>query len=66
MIGNDVIDILQTRRESNWRRRGFIAKLFNDEEQLLIEKSTDPESMLWILWSMKEAAYKVYNRSISK
>ncbi|ABQ06823.1 4'-phosphopantetheinyl transferase family protein [Flavobacterium johnsoniae] len=62
MIGNDVIDILQTRRESNWQRSGFIAKLFNDEEQLLIEKSTDPESMLWILWSMKEAAYKVHNR----
>lgn len=62
MIGNDVIDILQSRRESNWQRRGFIAKLFTDEEQLLIEKSSDPEIMVWILWSMKEAAYKVYNR----
>lgn len=24
MIGNDVIDIQQTRQESNWRRKGFI------------------------------------------
>ena len=64
MIGNDVIDILQSRKESNWQRKGYIEKLFTLEEQLLIAKSLDPESMVWILWSMKEAAYKIYNRKI--
>jgi len=62
MIGNDVIDIQQSRKESNWQRKGYIEKLFTLKEQLLIANSLDPESMVWILWSMKEAAYKVYNR----
>lgn len=62
MIGNDVIDIQQSRKESNWRRKGFIQKLFTLDEQLLISNATNPEIMVWLLWSMKEAAYKVYNR----
>jgi len=62
MIGNDVVDILQSRIESNWQRRGLLQKLFTDDEQLLIKNAKDPEIMLWLLWSMKEAAYKIYNR----
>ena len=62
MIGNDVIDILQSRQESNWQRKGFIQKIFTPEEQLLISKATNPEIMVWQLWSMKDAAYKIYNR----
>lgn len=62
MIGNDVIDILQSRQESNWQRKGFIEKLFTIDEQLLISNASDPEIMVWLLWSMKEAGYKIYNR----
>lgn len=62
MIGNDVIDILQSRHESNWRRKGYIEKLFTPSEQLLISQTSDPEIMIWLLWSMKEAAYKIHNR----
>ena len=62
MIGNDVIDIFQSRHESNWQRKGFIEKLFIAEEQLLITKNSNPEIMVWMLWSMKEAAYKIYNK----
>lgn len=62
MIGNDVIDILQSRKESNWQRKGFIEKIFSPDEQLLISNASNPEIMVWMLWSMKEAAYKIYNR----
>lgn len=62
MIGNDVIDILQSRQESNWQRKGFVEKLFTPSEQLLLSQTSDPETMIWLLWSMKEAAYKIYNR----
>lgn len=62
MIGNDVIDILQSRHESNWQRKGFIQKLFTADEQYIIALDTEPEIMVWLLWSMKEAAYKIYNR----
>ncbi|MEP7093281.1 MAG: 4'-phosphopantetheinyl transferase superfamily protein [Flavobacterium sp.] len=62
MIGNDVVDIIQSRHESNWQRKGFIQKLFTIEEQSLISTDLNPEIMVWLLWSMKEAAYKIYNR----
>jgi phosphopantetheinyl transferase (holo-ACP synthase) len=62
MIGNDVIDMLQSRQESNWQRKGFVEKLFTPTEQLLLSQTSDPETMIWLLWSMKEAAYKIYNR----
>ncbi|WP_333863792.1 4'-phosphopantetheinyl transferase family protein [Sphingobacterium sp.] len=62
MIGNDIVDLVQSRKDSNWRRRGFITKIFNENEQLLIANSYDPEIVVWLLWSMKEAAYKIWNR----
>lgn len=62
MIGNDVVDLELARRESNWKRRGFMEKIFTLKEREIILKSDNPETCLWILWSMKEAAYKVYNR----
>ncbi|KQB41400.1 4'-phosphopantetheinyl transferase superfamily protein [Flavobacterium aquidurense] len=62
MIGNDVIDIIQSRQESNWQRKGFIEKLFAPAEQLIIAQNPNPEIIIWLLWSMKEAAYKIYNR----
>ena len=65
MIGNDVVDILQSRIESNWLRPGFIQKIFTDDEQLLIANAPEPEILVWLLWSMKEAAYKIFNRQTS-
>lgn len=62
MIGNDVVDIIQSRHESNWQRKGFLDKIFTASEQFLIAQSAEPEMMVWLLWSMKEAAYKIYNR----
>ncbi|WP_163397522.1 4'-phosphopantetheinyl transferase family protein [Flavobacterium fluviatile] len=66
MIGNDVVDILQSRQESNWQRRGFLEKLFTEEEQLFIKQETNPEILVWLFWSMKEAAYKIYNRQTKR
>lgn len=62
MIGNDVIDLIQSRQESNWQRKGFTKKLFTPAEQMLIAQNSEPEIIIWLLWSMKEAAYKIYNR----
>jgi len=62
MIGNDIIDLAQSRIESRWQRKGFIEKIFTEEEQQYIKDSEKPEIMVWLLWSMKEAAYKIYNR----
>lgn len=62
MIGNDVVDLALARKESNWRRSGYLQKIFTVNEQLLIESSSHPELLVWNLWSRKEAAYKIYNR----
>lgn len=62
MIGNDIVDLFLAKIESNWKREGFLNKIFTKNEQLLISNATNPEVMVWDLWSRKEAAYKIYNR----
>lgn len=62
MIGNDIVDLAQAKKESNWQRKGFLDKLFTANEQKLILTSENPEQMVWNLWTRKEAAYKIYNR----
>lgn len=67
MVGNDIIDIFETKRISSstvgWKRPGFVEKIFSSEEQMMISNSQDPFSTVWRLWSMKESAYKVYIQS---
>ncbi|WP_316841136.1 4'-phosphopantetheinyl transferase superfamily protein [Pedobacter gandavensis] len=62
MIGNDIVDLQQAVLESNWRRKGYLDKLFSISEQLWIQKAEHPTQMVWLLWSMKEAVYKIHSR----
>ena len=62
MIGNDIVDLDLARKESNWKREGFLDKIYTKQEQSLILNDPNPELMLWSLWSRKEASYKIYNR----
>ena len=66
MIGNDIVDLAQAKQESNWRRRGFLEKVFTAHEQQLIHEAGDPDQMVWLLWSMKESAYKLMVRQTHK
>ncbi len=66
MIGNDIIDLALAKKESNWKRKGFLNKIFTQKEQLQITSSNNPEIMVWNLWSRKEAAYKIYNRQTQR
>ncbi|MHA4894959.1 4'-phosphopantetheinyl transferase family protein [Pedobacter sp. PWIIR3] len=63
MIGNDIVDLQQAAHESNWKRPGYLDKLFTTEEQFLISSAIQPEIMVWLLWTMKESAYKIESRS---
>ncbi|WP_075343457.1 4'-phosphopantetheinyl transferase family protein [Tenacibaculum agarivorans] len=58
MIGNDIIDINFTKEQSNWKRKGFLDKVFTKEEKYLIKNSECPFLSVWRMWSMKESAYK--------
>lgn len=62
MIGNDIVDLNLALKESNWRRSGFLDKIFTSKEQQLILNSENQDRMVWNLWSRKEASYKIYNR----
>lgn len=62
MIGIDIIDIAETKKTTNWERPRFLDKLFTLKEQKLIQSSKDSFIMVWRLWSMKEAAYKLYTQ----
>lgn len=61
MIGNDVVD-LNLAFQTNWRRKGYLQKLFNPSEQEIILNSPEPDEDLWMFWAMKEATYKAHQR----
>lgn len=62
MIGNDIVDLEVARAQSNWKRNGFLQKIFTTREQEYILKAAEPDRMVWLLWAMKEAAYKAHQR----
>ena len=62
MIGNDIVDLNMASVESNWQRKGFLNKIFTDEEQRVILNSQNSFELVWLFWSMKESAYKIYMR----
>lgn len=62
MLGNDVIDLTLAKMQSNWTRRNYLSKVFSHQEQNIIYSSDNPDLMVWLIWSMKEAAYKIVNR----
>lgn len=62
MIGNDIVDLKEAKLKSNWQRPRFLEKLFTLKEQQFIHNSDNAFLMVWRLWSIKEAAYKLYTQ----
>lgn len=62
MIGNDIVDLRLAATQSNWKRKGWLQKIFTDREQEYIGTSKNPEITVWKFWSMKEATYKAHQR----
>lgn len=62
MLGNDIVDLQLAKTQSNWERKGYLAKIFTPEEQNAILNAKNPNNMVWLFWSMKEAVYKIVNR----
>lgn len=65
MIGNDLVDIKKAKIDSNWRRKAYLQKVYTPKEQTLILDHADPDLIVWILWTMKEAVYKANQRITS-
>ncbi|UZO80128.1 4'-phosphopantetheinyl transferase superfamily protein [Aquimarina sp. ERC-38] len=62
MIGNDIVNLTLARKQSNWQRKGWLEKVFTNDEISYIQNSLVPEHSVWMLWSQKEAAYKAHQR----
>ncbi|SFH43095.1 4'-phosphopantetheinyl transferase family protein [Pedobacter insulae] len=62
MTGNDLVDLNQAASDSNWQRKGYLDKIYTLAEQKILIASKDQNETVWLLWSMKEAAYKIYSR----
>lgn len=60
-VGNDIID-LTLAEKALARQERYLEKAFCPSERDLIQSSRQPSRMLWLLWSMKESAYKVHVR----
>ncbi|MDT0690162.1 4'-phosphopantetheinyl transferase superfamily protein [Salegentibacter sp. F188] len=65
MIGNDIVDLKLAAKESNWKRPRLHSKIFSETEQEILQHSKNPEQCFWLLWTMKEAAYKAHQRRFS-
>src|SRR5210317_1290652 len=61
MVGNDIVDLNLADREA-WKRARLRHKVLTPSEQLLLFDAEEPGTFLWVLWSMKESAYKLHFR----
>ncbi|MBZ9651168.1 4'-phosphopantetheinyl transferase family protein [Psychroflexus montanilacus] len=62
MIGNDIVDLAKADRESNIFRLRFLEKICSQEEIKLILSNQNSTHLYWRIWSMKESAYKAFQR----
>lgn len=62
MVGNDIVDLIAAQQNSDWQRPRFLCKLFTESEQRYIKDAKKPFQMVWRLWSMKEASYKLFTQ----
>jgi len=61
MVGNDVVDIADTRRRARHAR--FDTRVFSDRERRAIAEDKDGEARRWAHWAAKESAYKIAKRA---
>ena len=59
MIGNDVVDLHDPDATPTWRTPAFDARVFSPAERAKIAESTDGVRERWLIWTAKEAAYKL-------
>lgn len=68
MIGNDVISLSASSDSLKYRCDRFMNKMFTAREQRFL-KSKSPDNLarwVWLMWSMKESAYKSYYKQFKK
>jgi phosphopantetheine--protein transferase-like protein len=65
VIGNDIVDLKKAKTDSNIFRPRYMEKVLSQNEQNLVLSSPKPEQDFWRLWTMKESAYKAFQRKFN-
>jgi phosphopantetheinyl transferase (holo-ACP synthase) len=60
--GNDIVHLLGEKCANRYQDTRFLDKVFSSAEQEMILRCNAPNLMLWLCWSVKEAAYKLHSR----
>lgn len=61
-VGNDIVDLSHPHAKGKSRDIRFLKRVFLPEEEGCILADTQPDAMLWALWTGKEAAYKTLQK----
>jgi phosphopantetheinyl transferase (holo-ACP synthase) len=65
VIGNDIVDLVKAKQESNIFRPRYLEKVCSPEEIDLVLSSSNAINTFWRIWTMKESAYKAFQRDLS-
>jgi len=63
LIGNDIVDLTDPQAKGKNRDIRFIERVFTPDEQRKIQKSDEPDIVLWSLWAGKETGYKAMSKT---
>jgi len=65
-IGNDIVDLTNIAARDKSKDTLFLKRVFLPTEESLIVGNVKPDTVLWTLWSAKEAAYKAVMKANMK
>jgi phosphopantetheinyl transferase (holo-ACP synthase) len=64
LVGNDIIDWALAKTQHQKLRPRCLEKLFHLNAIEIIHNSDNPLQSFWVLWSIKESAYKAWQRAM--
>lgn len=64
MTGNDIVDLAKAKKESDIFRPRYLEKVCSTDEVDLVLSSNHKFNTFWRIWTMKESAYKAFQREL--
>jgi phosphopantetheinyl transferase (holo-ACP synthase) len=58
-VGNDIVAYKHARCIGKWQSENFVKKVLTPLEQKQLQLQTNKDAYLWMLWTLKEATYKL-------
>ncbi len=63
-VGNDIVDLATPGAMGKSLDERFLQRVFTPNEQALIARSHNPDTLLWALWAAKETALKSLRKTL--